>query len=327
MSEGSSQRREVGDVTRNFSVTMMYHPSHHVPDLAEAEGFFERVFGRPSRPLASLGGGKPAREGYPNDYSTFTPISDVLFDTIDPKRYVLLGVQRYATVVQPHLKGFGWYFEGMTELYRELRRHGIRITSQVDEPAEGDDPPTAAGSTMPLFFSLPEDAGLRYEFFPAIPFPLDPRIAPGWTVPPVSADDPLGIERCSHHTVLTGRPERALRLVVDILGGTVIHEGRNELRGTTSTYVHLADSILEYAVPDVDTAAHQDWSQDDPNDTYHSVTWKVADLGRAERHLEAQGVRIQVRSDDTIVTDPTTSLGVPWGFASALAPGDPRSER
>jgi hypothetical protein len=311
-------------LSEEFRPTMMYHPSHHVPDLAVAETFFERVFGRPSMPLASLSAGKPAREGYPNDYSMFTPISDVLFDTIDPKRYVLLGIQRYATVEQPHLKGFGWYFEGMSELYRELRRHGIRITSQLDELAEGDEPPTAAGSPMPLFFSLPEDAGLRYEFFPAIPFALDPRIAPEWTVPPVSDDDPLGIERCSHHTVLTGRPERALRLVVDILGGTIIHEGRNELRGTTSTYVHLADSVLEYAVPDVGTAAHQDWSKDDPNDTYHSVTWKVADLAAAERHLGARGVQIRDRSDDAIVTDPATSLGIPWGFTSTLTPGDPR---
>ncbi|HEX4245353.1 MAG TPA: VOC family protein, partial [Acidimicrobiales bacterium] len=144
--------------------------------------------------------------------------------------------------------------------------------------------------------------------------------------PPVSDHDPLRIERCSHHTVLTDRPERALRLVVEILGGTIIHEGRNEVMGTTSTYVHLADSILEYAVPDIDTAAHRDWSQDGPDDTYHSVTWKVADLARAERHLEARGVRIRDRSGNAIITEPATSLGIPWGFTSTLTPGDPRSD-
>lgn len=324
MSGNTSGPTEKQSGARDFRVTMMYHPSHHVPDLADAEHFFERVFGCPSTPLASMSRSAPPREGYPTDYSTFTPISDVLFDTIDPKRYVLLGVQRYATVEQPHLKGFGWYFEGMPELFQALKGQGFTIINQVDEPADGDELPTAAGSKMPLFFSVPEDAGLRYEFFPAIPFPLDPRIAPGWTVPPVSDDDPLGIERCSHHTVLTGRLERALRLVVDVLGGTIVHAGRDQLRGTSSTYVHLADSILEYAVPDVGTSAHADWSRDDPNDTYHSITWKVADLERAEHHLEAQGVRIQVRSDDTLVTDPATSLGVPWGFTTTLTPGDPR---
>src|SRR4051812_23839122 len=101
---------------RSFRVTMMYHPSHHVTDLAEAERFFEEVFGRTSTPLASMMRDAPARDGYPTDYSTFTPIQDVLFDAIDPKRYVLLGKQRYKTVTEPHLKGFGWYVEGMPEL-------------------------------------------------------------------------------------------------------------------------------------------------------------------------------------------------------------------
>jgi hypothetical protein len=308
-----------------FRATMMYHPSHHVPDLDEAERFFERVFARTSTGLASLARGATPRPGYPNDYSTFTPISDVLFDTIDPTRYVLLGVQRYETVARPHLKSFGWYFEGIAEVYRALTRQGIRVMSQLDEIADADDPPAAAGSPMPLYFSLPEDAGLRYEFFPAIPFALDPRLVPGWTVPPVSDQDPLGIERCSHHTVLTSRPERALHLIVDVLGGDIIHEGRDEVRGTTGTYVSLAGSILEYAVPDVGTAAHADWSGDAPNDTYHAITWKVADLERAERHLRARGVRTQMRSANTIVTDPSTSLGVPWGFTTRLIPGDPRS--
>jgi catechol 2,3-dioxygenase-like lactoylglutathione lyase family enzyme len=316
MSETSTHAKRGGDDARKFRVTMMFHPSHHVPDLAEAEDWFERVFGRRSIPLASARRGKPLRPGVPTDYSTFTPISDVLFDSIDPKRYVLLGVQRHATVARPHLKSFGWYVDGIAEVYRELRGQGIRLLSQLDEIADGDEPPIGFGSPLPNFFSVLEDTGLRYQFFPEIPHLVDARVAPDWSVPPVSDDDPLGIERCSHHTVLTGRPERALRLVVDVLGGEVVYEGRDELRGTSGTFVHLGDSILEYAVPDVGTAAHEDWTKDDPNDTYHAITWKVADLERTERHLLAQGVRIEIRSDDTVITDPATSLGIPWGFTS-----------
>jgi hypothetical protein len=310
---------------RGFRVTMMYHPSHHVPELEAAETFFEDVFGRSSTSLASMMRDAPPRDGYPTDYSTFTPIQDVLFDTIDPKRYVLLGKQRYKTVSEPHLKGFGWYFEGMPELYQALRASGITVIDQLDEITEGDEMPTAAGSPMPLFFSMPEDVGLRYEFFPAIPFPLDPRVAEGWALPPVADDDPLGIERCATHTVLTSRPERALRLVVDTLGGEIIHEGRNDLIGATSTFVFLGDSVLEYAVPDEGTFAHADLQTDLPNDTYHSITWKVVDVGRVERHLADTGVGILRRSEDAIVTDPKTSLGVPWGFTTTLVAGDPRS--
>ena len=310
-----------------FRVARMYHPSHHVPDLGAAAAWFERVFGRPSTPLSAMSSGTPSPDAYPTDYSTFTPIRDVLFDTIDPKRYVLRGVQRYESVDEPHLRGFGWYVDGVADLYRALQHHGIRVVGQLDERAEGDAPPTAAGSPMPLFFTVPEDTGLRYEFLPPIPFPLDPRIAPDWELPEVSDDDPLRIERCSHHTVLTDRPERARRLVVDVLGGTIVHEGRDEVVGATSTYVQLADSILEYALPDSGTAAHVDWTTSAPDDTYHSITWQVADLDQVERHLKEQDVQIRTRTDDTLITEPATSLGIPWGFTTTLTPGDLRTGR
>lgn len=310
-----------------FQLTRLYHPSHHVTDLGEAEVWFERVFGRPSRPMAEMARNQPASAGYPTNYSTFTPISDVLFDTIDPKLYVLNGVQRYATVDRPHLKGFGWYVDGIVEAYRHLRQLGIGMVGQLDQVADGDDPPTAPGSPMPIFFTVPADAGLRYEFLPQIPFPLDHRLAPGWEVPPVSAGDPLAIVRCSHHTVLTDRTDRALRVMVDGLGGTVIHKGRNEMLGADSTFVHLADAVFEYAVPDADTAAYADWTGSAPNDTYHAITWQVADLDKVARHLAAQGVGIRARSDQTIITDPDSSLGIPWGFTTTLTPGDERRHR
>jgi catechol 2,3-dioxygenase-like lactoylglutathione lyase family enzyme len=325
MSQSASEPRPRVAEKRDFAVTMMYHPSHHVPSLSLAETWFQRVFGRASTRLATMMKDAPPREGYPRDYSTFTPIQDVLFDTIDPKEYVLLGIQRYKTVEKPHLKATGWYFDDMAAAYRAMKAAGIRAVSQLDELAEGDDPPTAAGSPMPLFFTLPEDAGIRYEIFPQIPFPLDPRIAPDWTLSPVSDDDPLGIERCSHHTFLTRNPDRALRFAVDVLGGTIVHAGRDELRGTSGTYVHLADGVLEYAVPDGGTPAADDLADYLPDDAYHAITWKVADLERTRKHLENNGVLIRAESDDTIITDPDTSLGVPWGFTTKLVPGDPRA--
>jgi hypothetical protein len=308
-------------VERGFELKMMFHPSHRVPDLGEAERFFERVFGCPSTPMATMMRSAPPREGYPTDYSTFTPIRDVFFDTIDPKRYVYAGVQRYPTVDEPHLNGFGWYIEGVPEAYRELKRRGIRMTDQFEDLVSGDDPPM--GGTLPMFFTYREDTGLRYQFMPVIPMPADPRTAADWVLPPVSAEDPLGIVRCSHHTVLTDRPERALALVVDALGGTILHEGRNELLGATSTYVHLADGVLEYAVPDSGTPAQADWARE-ADDTYHSITWQVVDMERTEHHLADEGVAIRARSANAIQTDPATSLGIPWGFSTTLVPGDSR---
>jgi hypothetical protein len=309
-------------------VTGMFHPSHHVPDLVTAELFYADVFGRPSRmmydvfPVNTLG----RKRGYPRDYCTFTPISDVLMDTIDPKRYKLDGEQLYATVEQPHLSSFGWYVEEISDLYSELTGRGIRCVDQYGNVALGQEAPVSASSDRVLFWSVPEDTGLRYEFFPADQaLPGDLRPEPGWTIPPVSSDDPLGIERCSHHTILTDRPERALGLVVDVLGGHVIFEAENTLLETRSTYVSLADSVLEYAVPVREgSVAMAQMKGGATPDTYHSITWKVQDLEAVAAHLHTQGVETLVRTDSLIVVDPTTGLGVPWGFTTELVSEDPR---
>lgn len=298
-------------------VALLYHPSHHVPDLAEAEAWFERVFGRPSTRLSSLSE-RPPRADHSDDYCTFTTIADVLFDTIDPARYVVGGAHPYAPVEEPVLRGLGWYADDIGGLYRELRERGITVLDQLGRVADGPEPPTAAGSPLPLFFTAPDDAGLRYELMPRIPFPLDHRLAPGWTLEPPSPDDPLGIVRCAHHTVLTRDPERALRLVVDVLGGTVAGAGRDELLGATATYVHLADAVIEYAVPDDPRVEPR---PGDPHDRYASIAWQVVDLGRAEAHLAAQGVAVAARADGAILTDPATGLGIAWRFTDRPGPG------
>ncbi len=305
-----------------FRITRMYHPSFHAPDLAEVESWFERVFGFDSTNIYETFKGRDTGS-YPTDYSTFTPLADVLMDTIQPSRYVLNGVQQYASVDTPHLKTIGWFAENSEGVYRSLRAAGIAMVDQYGQPAEGEEAPrSAGGGAMPLYFTVPASSGLRHEVLPDFPFALDHRNAAGWAPgPPAGA---LGIERCAFHTLLTDDPRRALRTVVDALGGTVFRTGRDEVIGAAVSYVHLADTVLQIAVPDEGTAAYADWTTTAPDDTYHSLTFKVADLDRAAAHLKSQGVGIRAQTGDTLVTDPDTSAGVPWGFTTRLVPGDPR---
>jgi hypothetical protein len=304
-------------------VDRMYHPSHRAPDLVAAQAFFATVFGRESVTTRAT----PPPAGYPTDYCIFTLIADVWFDTIDPRRYVFEGVQWYPTVETPHLNGFGWGVQGIDEIFAELQRRGIRCTDQFDRLSDGAAMPTAYFSSSPLFWTLAADTGLRYEIYPTASIgPSDPRSAPGWTLPGVRADDPLAIERCAYHTVLTADPGRALGLVVDVLGGTVIHEARNEVLETRSTYVALADGVLEYAVPtNPSSRAAADLASTAPLDCYHSITWRTTDLDRVVEHAARCGVGLVARTDAEVVFDPADALGVPWGFRTDLIPGDPRS--
>lgn len=305
----------------SFRAMRLFHPTVQVPDLAEAEDWFLRAFGRESTSLSAI---LPSTPEYPTEYSTFTVIRDVLIDSIDPKLHFVAGKQRYPAVQTPALKGIGWYVDGMTECYRELRRQGIRCMDLSNNVAEGEDPPLSPGGGVMTYFTVADDAGLQYQFFREGPFPLDPRATPGWILPPIETDDPLRIEHCSHHTILTRQPERALKFAVDALGGSIVHQGRNELLGTSSVYVALADGLLEYAVPDRGTRACADLDAHAPYDSYYTMTWKVEDLGQVERHLAEIGVSIGERTDETIIARSDTSLGVPWGFTTGLIPGDPR---
>lgn len=288
----------------------MYHPSHHVPDLAEAEEFFQRVFGRTSKRLASIATSPEAASAL--GYSTFTMIADVLFDSIDPARYRVAGRQAYPSVERPRLSAMGWYVDGVADFHSVMRSKGYAVLDQLDRVCDGPDVPTAAGSRMPLFFSSPADAGLRYEFVPEMPFPLDPRREAGWTVPPVTDDDPLGIVRCAEHIVVSARPERAVRFLAEVLSGEVVAQGHDVVLDSRSTSVTVADATITV----VESASPVTRMSTDA-DEYHALTWEVADLGRVRRHLRSVGVAVNEADATTIVADPATALGIPWRFRAS----------
>lgn len=309
-----------------YYVKNHYHSTLWVPNLEEASAFFARVFARESRLLGEYfgAGERDIVAGFPRDYATFTPIAEVQLECVDPARLLIDGAQPHEDVSEPHLGGLAWFVEGIEDLWSELRRRNIRGTDMSERIPEGDDPPLDV-SGRPIIFTVPEDAGLSYEFCLYVPH-RDPRGYP--PVPALSPSDPLGIECCSHHTVLTMQPERAHTLFVDVLGGRVIHQGLNDVLATESTYIALADGVLEVAQPrDERSPAMEDWRRGAPQDTYSSLTWKVRDLDQVADHLERSGVGLRARTDTMIVTDPADSLGIPWGFSTAMCPGDPRATK
>lgn len=296
-----------------FRVVRLFHPTLQTPNLSTTEQWLARAFGRDSTSLSTI---LPSKPEYPTEYSSFTVIRDVLLDNINPALHFTNGKQRYPSVDAPSLKGLGWYVDGMSDFYRALRAHGIRCMDLADVIAEGDEAPQSPGGGVMTFFAVPEDAGMQYQFFREGPFPLDPRATPGWSLGPVEADDPLRIQHCSHHTILTSNLARALRFAVDGLGGLVLRQEHNALLGTDSTFVAAGGTVLEYAVPAAGTRAEAALQQQAPNDAYHAITWKVDDLDRVERHLATLGVRISERSADGFITDAASSHGVTWGFTT-----------
>ncbi|KAM5359776.1 hypothetical protein ACJZ2D_014209 [Fusarium nematophilum] len=110
-------------------------------------------------------------------------------------------------------------------------------------------------------------------------------------------------------------PKKVLNFMVGILHATIIHTGWSVLLETGSIYIAQGDGVYEIAVTTrIGSMAAEDMQFNAPFGTHHSNTWKVKDLGKVDRHLEAMGVRIILQDGNTIVTKPADTIGEPWGF-------------
>jgi hypothetical protein len=218
--------------------------------------------------------------------------------------------------------------DGLEELYQTLITSGIRSTDQANRLGDSKAPPASGFSSRPLFFTLPESTGLRYQISSIHGLgTLDRRSDPNWQIPPAS-ENPLGIEFCAYHTILTKDVQKELNFLVGILHGTVIHKAYNKLLEVESVFVAVADGVYELATPvEQGSFAAEDSKFNAPFDTYHSLTWKVQDLSATEKHLAAKNIRILFRDESTIITNPKDALGIPWGFTLKTIPGDPRIAR
>jgi catechol 2,3-dioxygenase-like lactoylglutathione lyase family enzyme len=307
-----------------YHVRRLYHANQWVPDLHEVDRFFAQVFGRKSSTLVEFMDLDESSldPSYPVDYARFTPIAEVLFESLDPVRHIVNGLQPHPAVAAPCLGSVAWFVDGIEDLWRAFQARGMKGLDLARQEPEGDGPPRDV-SNNPIIFSIPSDTGLEYQFSPWVER-RDPRGATPASA--VSSDDPLGIRRCSHHTVLTGDPDRARRMYRDLLGGRIIHEGRNEVLATQSTYYALGDGVFEVGQPlEEGSHAMSTWRRSAPDDTYYQMTYQVRDTDQVVDHVKSCGVGL-LHDDAVIITDPADTLGVPWGFTTELSPGDSRAE-
>ena len=77
--------------------------------------------------------------------------------------------------------------------------------------------------------------------------------------------------------------------------------------------VELAEPIEPSSLAGADLAKN--------GEIMHSATWKVVDMERAVRHLEANGIIVLDRDDTTVVADPATTFGALFRFTTRQTPG------
>ncbi|NWL10299.1 hypothetical protein DM793_03140 [Paenarthrobacter nitroguajacolicus] len=305
----------------NATVTMMFHPTVAVEDLEKARAWFTGLFQKPDIRWEDRYDTSRLAATYPVNYSFFIHVGEVVVDALSPSAHAqgaMKNQNRYRGVKDGMIV-LGWYTDDLVGLNSHLRQFGIRTFDQHDnEVMAGASPKSSMADDILVALTDPAEQGYRYEFFELgerhrefYSRKGDPRLRPDWTVPQTSNGDPLGIIRSSHHTFLTKDLDRALKLHRDALGGRIIREGHNEELNADSTYLELAGSVHEFAVPRAGSSL--DSRVTTLKDVYFGISFLVDDLDKAESHISDFGI-IPKRLNESVSISPEDGYGVQWRF-------------
>ena len=287
-----------------FRIGTLFHIIHVTDDFDGLDQWYVDVFG--------------ARHWMPKHYSplemrdgALLVVGDVPVEpmaTVDRPGAEGTAVGRFRAQIGPHLHSGAWYVDGADDLHRSLVDQGVRVVSDGGLPV-------GAPGTYGAMYTHPRDTSTQLEFFPG-PRMGDPRQDPGWDASWWVTTHPLGITGLSHVTVVVGDLARAAEFYTEGLGGRLIAERESELTATKDAFVAIGtDTVVVLAMPtSADSLAGRDHGRH--GDILHSLTFRVADLDRAEAHLRAHGIALAVRDDTTLITDPTTTYGAVLGFTT-----------
>ena len=223
-----------------------------------------------------------------------------------------------------HWHSIAWYTDDAGELWQRCTDHGIRVFVEGGVRTAERPPPSSAIMTHP------KDTVTQLEFFNPAGTSIaqrDPRLQPGWDPSWWATSHPLGLHGLAYTTVLTRDRDRALRVYVDVLGGTLLGESESALTGTVDSYVRVGeDTVLQLSSPTgTGTLAAEDMAVN--GEIHHAAAFRVEDLDQAEKYLATKGVVTLARDDTTLVTDPVTTHGVPFRWVTGDVPGNEEGAR
>ncbi len=310
--------------TRTANVTKLYHPTLGVSDLEAARIWFHKVFGRADVRWEDTLDLSLLEPDYPTNYSFFAFITDFHFVVLCPSLHAtgaLEGQNRYAGVPDGMI-GIGWYTDEAVYLFEHLAEMGIRSHDQKQHLiTRGNLPVSSIAPDILVGFTYPEDAGMRHEFeelgerhWEHYARQADPRLRPGWQRES-DPEDPLKIIRSSHHTILTADLDRAKKLYLEGVNGRIVGQGHNTELDAESTFIHLGDAVVEFAVPNLGSAAGEKLVGG--NDYYHGISLVVSDQAAVEEHLLGVGCNPRRVDASTLTLEPEEAFGMQWRFINA----------
>jgi hypothetical protein len=322
-----------------------FHPTLILEDRLEAEAFFQNVFGMESVHQGTVMYDPRLKynDDYPMDYSVWTWIGDLWFDTIQPDLYRIVGADPVDKPNYRHMIEMAFLVDDVDATLAAFERNRIKIWNQYGDLvtlANKETAISAATTEIALFWPDPADTGMAMEIchfntefgrkFGEICYP---PFVNGWKGPKPRGPNPLGIEFCAFHSVLTDNVPRALRWSTSVLGGNVISTSIDHALQTENTYVWIGESVVQFARPlqaqGIAYERHKDKSASlsgkMSDDVYWSLGLKVSDLEKTRDHLKAVDLPFENLDDHRVIVAPEHGLGVRWCFTDQNVEGDTRT--
>jgi catechol 2,3-dioxygenase-like lactoylglutathione lyase family enzyme len=166
----------------------------------------------------------------------------------------------------------------------------------------------------------------QLEFMVPHPWIPDPRPHPAFQPSWWHDEHPLHIRKTSHFTLATRDLARARDLYVNVIGGTLLHEGENDLLHARSAHIAVGrDDVVELAEPLDSGTPIADYVEREHHGLF-SVWLQVEDLTGATAYLQSKQIAPSLENGSSFLSDPATTHGVHWGISTASIPGDTRAD-
>jgi catechol 2,3-dioxygenase-like lactoylglutathione lyase family enzyme len=303
-----------------FTVGRNFHVIHMSDDIEALDAWYDDVFGvtrwitknvSPElRRIASLVGiGNLCIE-------PMQPTFDIEgWDTVPLGRFFKRWGRQWHSIA--------WYVDdvdGLTELRDRLEAADVELLGLLGGRLEhgADDP-----EDRPIF-THPNSTLTQLEFMVPTEFLADPRLHDSYRSTWWRDTHPLHIRKQSHFTLGTRDLAHARTIYVDVIGGTVLHQGQNDLLKARSIFVAVGrDDVVELAEPLESGTPLADYLDANHHGLF-SVTLQVEDLDQAARYLRSKDIEARVETAATFVSDPATTHGVHWAVTTAEIPNDSR---
>ncbi len=273
-----------------------FHLIHVVDDIASANERFGALFGeaRFNENWSDLD----------RRWASFMMLGDTMVELIQPSDAPedrQQALTKFHGRFGQHLHSLSWYVdeEDMPALFEAFLGEGVRVVKPGGGPfPDGTKDP---GQTI---FTHPKDTAGQMEFVGVHggPLPFDPRSSAAWTPTPpgVSPHTLLGV---SHFTMGTIDPLKLKELYERVMSARTLREEASSvfLRVGSQSVVELAAPVAADSLLGRDVAAN--------GELPHAVTFRVADLEAAERHVATVGVRVVERAGEAVVLAPDDMFG------------------